>query len=392
MVNCNPETVSTDYDTSDRLYFEPLDVEAVLAVCEREQPEGVVIQFGGQTPLKLARAIESAGHRILGTPFDAVDLAEDRERFGRLLAGMDIACPEWGIARSPDEAVKTAERIGYPVLVRPSYVLGGRAMRVCNDPREVAEAFKGVHGPTLVDRFLDRAIELDVDALCDGSEAYVAAVMQHVEEAGVHSGDSACVLPPQSIDAGTLAEIGDVVRRLGPALGVVGLLNVQLAVVGSDLYVLEVNPRASRTVPVRIEGDRDQPRRRRLPVGRRRAARRPRAPSRTGAAAGKRQGRGAAVRALPRCGSRPRPRDALHGRGDGQRLRSRHRAREGRARRRTAAAGPGIGVPVGARRRQGRAPAGRGVVCSTRVPSPCDGRDRQRRSAPQGSRSSTCAR
>jgi carbamoyl-phosphate synthase large subunit len=249
MVNCNPETVSTDYDTSDRLYFEPLDVEAVLAVCEREQPDGVVIQFGGQTPLKLARAIEAAGHRILGTPFDAVDLAEDRERFGQLLAGLDVACPEWGIARSPVEAVATAERIGYPVLVRPSYVLGGRAMRVCSGPEEVAEAFRHVHGPTLVDRFLDHAIELDVDALCDGSTAYVAAVMQHVEEAGVHSGDSACVLPPQSIDAATLAEISEVVRRLGPALGVVGLLNVQLAVVGGDLYVLEVNPRASRTVP-----------------------------------------------------------------------------------------------------------------------------------------------
>ena len=249
MVNCNPETVSTDYDTSDRLYFEPLDTEAVLAVCEREQPEGVVIQFGGQTPLKLARAIESAGHRILGTPFDAVDLAEDRERFGRLLDALGIACPEWGIARTPDEAVATAERIGYPVLVRPSYVLGGRAMRVCSGPEAVAEAFRGVHGPTLVDRFLDHAIELDVDALCDGAEVYVAAVMQHVEEAGVHSGDSACVLPPQSIDPATLTEIGDVVRRLGPALGVVGLLNVQLAVVGSDVYVLEVNPRASRTVP-----------------------------------------------------------------------------------------------------------------------------------------------
>ena len=249
MVNCNPETVSTDYDTSDRLYFEPLDAEAVLAVCEREQPEGVVIQFGGQTPLKLARAIESAGHRILGTPFDAVDLAEDRERFGRLLDALGIACPEWGIARTPDEAVATAERIGYPVLVRPSYVLGGRAMRVCSGPEAVAEAFRGVHGPTLVDRFLDHAIELDVDALCDGADVYVAAVMQHVEEAGVHSGDSACVLPPQSIDPATLTEIGDVVRRLGPALGVVGLLNVQLAVVGSDVYVLEVNPRASRTVP-----------------------------------------------------------------------------------------------------------------------------------------------
>jgi len=249
MVNCNPETVSTDYDTSDRLYFEPLDVESVLAVCEREQPEGVVIQFGGQTPLKLARAIEAAGHRILGTPFDAVDLAEDRERFGLLLDGLGIACPEWGIARTAREAIAIAQRVGYPVLVRPSYVLGGRAMRVCNGEDEVAAAFRGVAGPTLVDRFLDHAIELDVDALCDGEQVYVAAIMQHVEEAGVHSGDSACVLPAQSVGVQQLAEIEQTVRRLGPALGVVGLLNVQLAVVEGAVYVLEVNPRASRTVP-----------------------------------------------------------------------------------------------------------------------------------------------
>jgi carbamoyl-phosphate synthase large subunit len=249
MVNCNPETVSTDYDTSDRLYFEPLDVESVLAVCDREQPEGVVIQFGGQTPLKLARAIEAAGYRILGTPFDAVDLAEDRERFGRLLDGLEIACPEWGVARTAAEAIATADRVGYPVLVRPSYVLGGRAMRVCNGPDAVIEAFQDVDGPTLVDRFLEHAVELDVDVLCDGRSTYVAAVMQHVEEAGVHSGDSACVLPPQSIGAGSLREIARIVRRLGPALGVVGLLNVQLAVVNGAVYVLEVNPRASRTVP-----------------------------------------------------------------------------------------------------------------------------------------------
>ncbi len=249
MVNCNPETVSTDYDTSDRLYFEPLDTEAVLAVCEREQPEGVVIQFGGQTPLKLARAMEAAGFRILGTPFDAVDLAEDRERFGSLLAELDIRCPEWGIARSGVEAVALGERIGYPVLVRPSYVLGGRAMRVCHHADDVLGAFEGVQGPTLVDRFLENAIEIDVDALSDGIDTYVGAVMQHVEEAGVHSGDSACVLPAQSLGAAAAAEITSIVHRLGPALGVVGLLNVQLAVVDRSVFVLEVNPRASRTVP-----------------------------------------------------------------------------------------------------------------------------------------------
>jgi carbamoyl-phosphate synthase large subunit len=249
MVNCNPETVSTDYDTSNRLYFEPLDAESVLAVCEREQPVGVVIQFGGQTPLKLARAIEAAGHSILGTPFDAVDLAEDRQRFGKLLAELGIRCPDWGIARSGIEAAEAARRIGYPVLVRPSYVLGGRAMRVCHTEEQVVDAFHGVHGPTLVDRFLEYAIEIDVDALCDGESTYVGAIMQHVEEAGVHSGDSACVLPAQSLGVAASAEISSIVKRLGPALGVVGLLNVQLAVVDDVVFVLEVNPRASRTVP-----------------------------------------------------------------------------------------------------------------------------------------------
>jgi carbamoyl-phosphate synthase large subunit len=249
MINCNPETVSTDYDTSNRLYFEPLDEASVLAVLEREQPEGVVIQFGGQTPLKLARAIEAAGFSILGTPFDAVDLAEDRERFGKLLADLGIRCPDWGIAESADAAVEIATRIGYPVLVRPSYVLGGRAMRVCHDPSQVEAAFKGVHGPTLVDRFLQGAVEIDVDALCDGEQTYIGALMQHVEEAGVHSGDSACVLPAQSVGSEATTEIQSIVRRLGPALGVVGLLNVQLAVSDDQVFVLEVNPRASRTVP-----------------------------------------------------------------------------------------------------------------------------------------------
>jgi carbamoyl-phosphate synthase large subunit len=250
MVNCNPETVSTDYDTSDRLYFEPLDEEAVLAVLEREQPVGVAIQFGGQTPLKLARAIEGAGFRILGTPFDAVDLAEDRERFGSLLAGLGIACPDWGIAGTGAEAAEVAERIGYPVLVRPSYVLGGRAMRVCYGPDQVRSSFANLHaGQTLVDRFLEGALEIDVDALCDGEETHVAAVMEHVEEAGVHSGDSSCVLPAPSLAPEREEEIREVVSRLAPALGVIGLINVQLAVLDDKVFVLEANPRASRTVP-----------------------------------------------------------------------------------------------------------------------------------------------
>jgi carbamoyl-phosphate synthase large subunit len=257
MVNCNPETVSTDYDTSDRLYFEPLGAEEVLEICERERPVGVVIQFGGQTPLRLARTLEAAGFEILGTPFDAVDLAEDRERFASLCERLSLSIPAWGIARDRSDAVEIAEKIGYPVLVRPSYVLGGRNMRVCYGPADLPE-IEGA--PILVDRFLESALEIDVDALCDGVDCHVAAVMEHVEEAGVHSGDSACVLPPTSLTAAELDLIRDAVHRLATALGVVGLVNVQLALVGEPgqeaapdrprrLYVIEANPRASRTVP-----------------------------------------------------------------------------------------------------------------------------------------------
>ncbi len=249
MINCNPETVSTDYDTSDRLYFEPLSPEEVLAVIDREQPEGVVTQFGGQTPLRLARWIEGAGYRIMGTPHAAIDLAEDRQRFGALAAELGVRCPPWAIVEGAEQALAAAAEIGYPVLVRPSYVLGGRAMRVCYDDAQLREAMGAVSGSVLLDRFVENAIEIDVDALCDGEEVYVAAVMQHVEEAGVHSGDSTCVLPAQSLTLANALEVEHIVKRLGPGLGVVGLLNVQLAIADSTVYVLEANPRASRTVP-----------------------------------------------------------------------------------------------------------------------------------------------
>ncbi|MGH7358874.1 MAG: carbamoyl-phosphate synthase large subunit, partial [Candidatus Rokuibacteriota bacterium] len=248
MVNCNPETVSTDYDTSDRLYFEPLRVEEVLEICAREEPEGVVIQFGGQTPLKLARALEQEGIPIMGTPYESVDLAEDRERFAGLCGRLGIDVPAWRTADNALAAVGAADAIGYPVLVRPSYVLGGRRMRVCYAPEDVARAAEGA-GRVLVDRFLEGAVELDVDALCDGEETWVAALMEHVEEAGVHSGDSSCVLPPVGLPDEVLTRCADTVGRLAPALGVIGLINVQLALQEGRLYVLEANPRASRTVP-----------------------------------------------------------------------------------------------------------------------------------------------
>jgi carbamoyl-phosphate synthase large subunit len=254
MVNCNPETVSTDYDTSDRLYFEPLTAEDVLAVCEQERPEGVIVQFGGQTPLKLARALEEAGVPLLGTPVDAIDLAEDRGRFGALLRRLGIKHPPYGTALSAEEAVVIAEQVGYPLLVRPSYVLGGRAMEICYSAENLA-AYLEVNvradqeHPLLLDRFLENAIEVDVDALADGADVHVGGIMQHVEEAGVHSGDSACVLPPMSLGEEMLEEIRATTRRIALELGVVGLINIQYGVAGGELHVIEANPRASRTVP-----------------------------------------------------------------------------------------------------------------------------------------------
>ncbi len=254
MLNCNPETVSTDYDTANRLYFEPLTLEHVLNVVEREQPAGVIVQFGGQTPLNLSEGLEEAGVPILGTSPAAIRLAEDRERFAELLARLDIPQPEHGIAHSLAEARAIAAEIGYPVLVRPSYVLGGRAMAIVGDPGALAgfvqAAFDAAPGASLlVDRFMEDAVEIDVDALCDGRRVVVGAVMQHIEEAGVHSGDSACVLPPYKVSQYHLSILHEYTERLGLALGVRGLMNVQYAIRDDIVYVLEVNPRASRTIP-----------------------------------------------------------------------------------------------------------------------------------------------
>jgi len=254
MVNCNPETVSTDYDTSDKLYFEPLTLENVLEITSRENPDGVIVQFGGQTPLKLALALERAGVRIIGTSPDSIDLAEDRERFRLLLDELKLRQPLSGTARSYQEALEIAERLGYPILVRPSYVLGGRAMQIVYDTAALknyityAVAASPEH-PVLIDKFLDDAIELDVDALCDGERVVIGGIMEHIERAGVHSGDSACSLPPKSISSELQSEIRRQATELARALKVSGLMNVQFAVKGEDIYVLEVNPRASRTVP-----------------------------------------------------------------------------------------------------------------------------------------------
>ncbi|HXY89262.1 MAG TPA: carbamoyl-phosphate synthase large subunit, partial [Xanthobacteraceae bacterium] len=258
MINCNPETVSTDYDTSDRLYFEPLTAEDVLEILAREQTNGelagVIVQFGGQTPLKLADAIEKAKVPILGTSPDMIDLAEDRDRFKTLLDELKLRQPENGIAKSAAEARRVVERIGYPVVIRPSYVLGGRAMEIVHDAPSLERYMKEAvivsgKSPVLIDRYLSDAIEVDVDALADGTDVFIAGIMEHIEEAGIHSGDSACSLPPHSLSAATIKELEEQTWALALALKVGGLMNVQYAIKDGDIYVLEVNPRASRTVP-----------------------------------------------------------------------------------------------------------------------------------------------
>jgi carbamoyl-phosphate synthase large subunit len=254
MVNCNPETVSTDYDTSDRLYFEPLTLEDVLEIVHVEKPAGVIVQYGGQTPLKLARDLEACNVPIIGTSPDSIDLAEDRERFQHLIQELELTQPPNRTARDPNEAVRQAEEVGFPVVVRPSYVLGGRAMEIVYDEEDLRRYMREAvqvsnDAPVLLDRFLDDAIEVDVDAICDGTDVVIGGVMQHIEQAGVHSGDSACSLPPYSLSDAVQDEIRNQTRKLAKALKVIGLMNIQFAVQGEKIFLLEVNPRASRTVP-----------------------------------------------------------------------------------------------------------------------------------------------
>jgi carbamoyl-phosphate synthase large subunit len=254
MVNCNPETVSTDYDTSDRLYFEPLTFEDVMNIVDVEQPEGVIVQFGGQTPLNLAMRLHHAGVKVIGTSPDSIDLAEDRKRFGALLQELGIPQPENGMAASVEEAREVAARIGYPVLVRPSYVLGGRAMAIVYDQEQLDQYVHNAVGftpdrPVLIDKFLEQAAEFDVDALADDTAVVIAGIQEHIEEAGIHSGDSSCVLPPVRIDPEHLETMRHYTRKLARALSVSGLMNIQFAIKDHRVYVLEVNPRASRTVP-----------------------------------------------------------------------------------------------------------------------------------------------
>lgn len=254
MINCNPETVSTDYDTTSRLYFEPLTFEDVMNVIDLEQPDGVVVTFGGQTPLKLAQQLSDAGVKLIGTSPEGIDLAEDRQRFGELLAKLNIPCPPWGTSLNEEDAVDIADRVGYPVLVRPSYVLGGRAMQICYREDSLRQYMRTAIAedptrPVLIDHFLENAVEFDVDAVSDGETTVIGGIMQHIEEAGVHSGDSSCVLPPYNTDEAVIDTMRAYARSMAKELKVIGLLNIQFAVQGSTVYVLEVNPRASRTVP-----------------------------------------------------------------------------------------------------------------------------------------------
>ena len=376
MINCNPETVSTDYDTSDRLYFDPLDAASVLAVLEREQPEGVVIQFGGQTPLKLARAIEAAGFRILGTPFDAVDLAEDRERFGTLLDELGIRCPQWGIAETGDEATMLAHRIGYPVLVRPSYVLGGRAMRVCHSDDEVRRRIRRRRRADIGRPFPD---ERDRDRR---RRALRRHRHLHRRDDAARRGGRRSLGRLRLRSARAVARRRDLRRDLGhreaPRPGARRHRPAERAARRRRRPGLRARGQPARVAdcPVRLQGDRRQPRLGRLPPRRGRAPGRPGPARRAAAEAGEREGGGAAVRAVPRRRPRPRPGDARHRRGDGERRRHADGLREGRARGRAGTAPRGSRLPLGARCRQAGRRARRRRVRRSRLPARRDRRDR----------------
>ncbi|MCK5905562.1 MAG: carbamoyl-phosphate synthase large subunit, partial [Gammaproteobacteria bacterium] len=254
MVNCNPETVSTDYDTSDRLYFDPLTLEDVLEIVHLEKPKGVIVQYGGQTPLKLAEGLEAAGTPIIGTSPDAIDLSEDRERFQQMIMKLGLKQPPNRTTTNVEDSAALAKEIGYPLVVRPSFVLGGRGMEIVHTEEDLLYYMETAvkvsnDAPVLLDRFLDDAIEVDVDAVCDGKDVLIGGIMQHIEQAGVHSGDSACSLPPYSLSAEIQDQLRNQTKRMALALNVIGLMNVQFAIQGETIFVLEVNPRASRTVP-----------------------------------------------------------------------------------------------------------------------------------------------
>ena len=362
MINCNPETVSTDYDTSDRLYFEPLTFEDVMGVIEIERPEGVIVQFGGQTPLRLARQLGDAGVRLLGTPVESIHLAEDRPSFGRLLAELGLKGPPYATAESPEAALAAAEGVGYPLLVRPSYVLGGRAMEICYSRAALADYLDrvGTESTIFLDRFLENAIEVDVDALADGEQVEIGAIMQHVEEAGVHSGDSACVIPAMSLGEEMLRQVEEATAAIALRLGVVGLINIQFAVYGDEeLYVIEANPRASRTVPF-VSKAIGVPLAKvacRLMLGERLADLRARHPAQP--APRVREGGGAPLRAVPGRGLSARAGDEVHGRGDGRGLRLPRGVRQGAGGRRRRAARGRHRVHLRDRRRQARRHADR---------------------------------
>ncbi len=368
MVNCNPETVSTDYDTSDRLYFEPLTAEDVIALIRREQRRGTllgcIVQYGGQTPLKLSQALAKAGIPILGTSADAIDMAEDRERFQALLHRLGLRQPENGIARSADEAEVITDRIGYPVVIRPSYVLGGRAMEIVYDSRglhrymrEAVRVSPRRSIPVLIDRYLNDAIEVDVDCICDGETVYVAGVMEHIEEAGIHSGDSACALPPYTLSPATVTELKAQTESMALAIGVVGLMNVQYAIKDDDDLRAGSEPAGLAHGAVRRQGDRRRGGQdRRAGDGRRRAfgvqARRP-----GDRPACRGEGGGVPLQPLPRCRHHPGAGDEIDRRGDGAGRQLRARLRQGATRRRGEAAASRAGVPLGARRRQAGQPS-----------------------------------